>query len=76
MKVNVEERKKERKTQTNSIGVNMKGNEKKQDDLVTLLHGLFNAKALRVEEQQWYYLTHSLGGIITFPVVLFRKRTL
>ena len=26
------------------------------------LHGLFNTKAILVEEQQWYYLTHSRGG--------------
>ena len=30
---------------------------------------LFNAKAILVKEQQWYYLTHNLGdkGIYTFP---------
>ena len=33
------------------------------------LHGLFNAKALLLEEQQWYYLTLSWEdkGVHTFP---------
>ena len=33
------------------------------------LHGLFNAKAILVEEQQWYYVTQSYGNlrIHTFP---------
>ena len=26
------------------------------------LHGLFDAKAILVEERRWYYLTHSLVG--------------
>ena len=32
-------------------------------------HGLFNAKAILLEEQQWYYLTHSWEdkGVHTFP---------
>ena len=36
------------------------------------LCGLFNAKIIFVEEQQWYYLTHSLGDKI---VHAFSKRT-
>ena len=33
------------------------------------LCGLFNAKAIIIEEQQWYYLTHSWEdkGVYTFP---------
>ena len=37
------------------------------------LHGLFNAKTILIEEQQWYSLTYSWGirGFIPFPGVLF-----
>ena len=33
------------------------------------LHGLFNAKAIPLEERQWFYLTHSWEnkGVHTFP---------
>ena len=31
-----------------------------------LLHGLFNAKAIFLDEQQWYYLTMSSGKIRSF----------
>ena len=33
-------------------------------------HGSFNAKALFVKEQQWYYLNYSLGdkGVHDFPI--------
>ena len=45
------------------------------DGLVSLFNGistlfrLFNAKAIRLEEQYWYYLTHSWEdkGVHTFP---------
>ena len=40
---------------------------------VVNLCGLFNAKAIHVKEQLWYYLTNSWGGI--FSLELVRKWT-
>ena len=48
---------------------------KKRDGLVSLFSGistlfrLFNAEAILLEEQYWYYLTHSWEdkGVYTFP---------
>ena len=39
------------------------------------LHGLFNAKAILLEEQQWHYLTHSWKdkGVPTFPMGICLK---
>ena len=42
-----------------------------------LFLGLFNAKAILLEEQLWYYLTHSWEdkGVHTFPRVFAWKWT-
>ena len=37
------------------------------------LYGLFNAKAILVEKQQWYYLTHSNKRVHTFPMGISLK---
>ena len=36
-------------------------------DSVSLFHGLFNAKAIIVEEQLWYYLTYSIRNKLVKP---------
>ena len=49
-----------------------------ENSLVWLnFRGLFNAKAIRVEEQYCYYLTHSWGisGFMPFPWISIRKWT-
>ena len=60
--------------------INIKQNYQ-QYGLVSLFNGistlfrLFNVKAILIEEQQWYYLTHSWEdkGVHTFPKCIFPK---
>ena len=43
--------------------------------MATNLRGLFNAKGILAEEQQWYYLTHCPGDkeVYTYPKDICRK---